>query len=184
MKSKDSIFNRTLIGWFVFFLAAIPVAAQAKLQTTVVDGQYDEWDLDRDCFPPMRHRFENRTEGLSNVYLRYDSNTNTVFVLVLQADGAQRLPAEPMVKMYSAGQNSPVGCDTGDNGITPNFSWVMDGEIRIGWEGSFRLDSGAYDCAAEFHVHHNLMERASTGRQKKASEVKVLDTDHLFPGCD
>ncbi len=184
MNSQGCVLNRSLMSWAVFFFAAFPFAAQAEFKTTVVDGRYDEWDLSRDRFPPT-HGAKESNDGLSNIYLRYNSETNTVFILVLRADSAHR----PQVSQneltgddHPLELNSLVDGGTGNHEITPRFFWVMDGDTRIGWEGAFQLDLNSYGCAAEFLLNHND-GMPSRGTMKKASEVKVIDMENFFSKC-
>ena len=178
MKERDSLLGGRMTGWAVFFLLVLPLAARAGVQTAVVvDGRYDEWDLDKDCSTPMRSNC-NKGEVLPSVYLRYDSITNTVFVLVLQQDGTQDGKSKPVVNIYTLGQDIPVNLNGA--GKISNFSWVTDSGRRIGWEGSFQLTPGTYDC----NVTENTLERSkAVPERKNASEVEVIDTDRLFK-CD
>ncbi|MCI5224047.1 MAG: hypothetical protein D3924_15595 [Candidatus Electrothrix sp. AR4] len=185
MNSKDSVCNRTLFCCTVFLLTVIPLAAHAVLQTTIVDGKYDEWDLNRDCFPPLHHKSNGRSgKILPNVYFRYDRSTNTIFVLVLNKDDALKSQNKPATSIYSPDQNALLGNGTGNESIISDFSWIMDGKSRIGWEGSFQINSKNYDLGDDFHLHHNLVKRDSRGDRKTAAEVKVLDTDGLFNDCE
>ena len=180
MKARQSLLCGRMTGLAVFLLIVIPLAAQAGVQTAVVvDGQYDEWDLDKDCSTPMGSDRSYTGEVLPSVYLRYDSITNTVFVLVLQKDSMQDEKSKPVVNIYSLGQNLPNGFNGG--GRISNFSWVMDGGKRVGWEGSFQHSSGTYDCETAL----DTLGRSKKGSRKKtASEVKVLDTEGLIFKCD
>ncbi|MGB5686642.1 MAG: hypothetical protein WBM35_12565 [Candidatus Electrothrix sp.] len=178
MKARHSLLCERMAGLAVFLLIVIPLAAQAGVQTAVVvDGQYDEWDLDKDCSIPMGSDRQCTGEALPNVYLRYDSITNTVFVLVLQKDSLQDGRSKPVMNIYSLGQNIPVNIN--ETGKVSSFSWVRDGGNRVGWEGSFQLGPGAYDCNTALKT----IEGTKTER-RKASEVKVLDMEGLSFQCD
>ncbi len=177
MKVRCALFSGSMTGLAVFLFVVLPFTAQADAQTTiVVDGQYGDWDLAKDCSTPMRSDRRGTREVSPNVYLRYDNITNTVFVLVLQKDSMQQDgKGKPVVNIYTLGQNIPV--DSGESNISgkaSNFSWVMDGSNCVGWEGAFQLSSGAYDCNTENTYSSKSQER------KRASEVEVLDTDGFF----
>ncbi|MCI5218833.1 MAG: hypothetical protein D3914_06500 [Candidatus Electrothrix sp. LOE2] len=179
MKARHSLFSGRMTGLAVFFLIVFPLATQAGVQTAVVvDGQYNDWDLDKDCSTPMRTGY-NAGEVSPSVYLRYDSITNTVFVLVLQKDSMQDGKRKPVVNIYTLGQGIPV--DINDAGKISNFSWVMNGGRRIGWEGSFQLTPGTYDCDTGLNT---LKSRESASERKRASEVEVIDTMELLLKCD
>jgi hypothetical protein len=181
MKARQFLFSGSMAGLAVFSLIVIPLAAQAGAQTAVVvDGQYDEWDLDKDCSTPMRSdRGRGTGEESPSVYLRYDSITNTVFVLVLQEDSVQNGQSKPVVNIYSLGQNLPVNLNGA--GKISNFSWVMNGGNRVGWEGSFQHTSGTYDCNTELKT---VEKRKTVSERKRASEVEVLDTGGLLLRSD
>lgn len=181
MKVRCALFSGRMTGLAVFLLVIFPFTAQAGVQKTIViDGQYGEWDLDKDCSTPMRSDQKGTREVSPNVYLRYDNITNTVFVLVLQKDSIQRDgKSKPVVNIYTLGQNMPVASGDSNSSEKPsNFSWVMDGSNCVGWEGAFQLSPGAYDCDT------GKTYSSKSQKRKRASEVKVLDTDGLFLKCD
>ena len=180
MKARQSLLYGHMTGLAIFLLIVIPLTAQAGMQTAVVvDGQYDEWDMDKDCSTPVRSDRSYTGEALPSVYLRYDSITNTVFVLVLQKDSIHNGQSKPVVNIYSLGQGVPINLNGA--GKISNFSWVMDGGNRVGWEGSFQHGPGTYDCETAL----NAAERSKNVSGKKtASEVKVLDTEGLILNCD
>ena len=180
MKARHSLLCERMTGLAVFLLIVIPLAAQAGVQTAVVvDGQYDEWDLEKDCSTPMGSDRQCTGEALPSVYLRYDSITNTVFVLVLQKDRMQDGRSKPVVNIYSLGQDIPVNINGA--GKVSNFSWVRDGGSRVGWEGSFQLAPGTYDCDTALKT---IKGTKTVSERKKAADVKVLDTEGLFFQCD
>jgi hypothetical protein len=117
-------------------------------------------------------------ESTPNVYLRYDSITNTVFVLVLQNGFMQDGRSKPIVNIYTLGQNMPI--DLSKNGKISDFSWVVDGGKRVGWEGSFQLAPGTYDCDTGAS---STGEVDAVSERKAASEVEVIDTEGLFFKC-
>ncbi|MCI5138678.1 MAG: hypothetical protein D3922_09765 [Candidatus Electrothrix sp. AR1] len=180
-----------MTGLAVFLFIVIPLAAQAGVRpAVVVDGQYDEWDLDKDSSRPMHtvrtcKGVNGRKcigERVPNVYLRYDNITNTVFVLVLQKDSMQDGKKKPVVNIYSLGQNIPVDpADINGVGKISNFSWVMAAGARVGWEGSFQLIPGTYDCDTALDT---IKGTKAASERKKASEVEVLDIDGLLFDCD
>ena len=180
MRIRHSLLCGRMTGLAVFLFIVIPLAAQAGVRpAVVVDGQYDEWDLDKDCSTPMRSDRGCTGEALPSVYLRYDAITNTVFVLVLQKDSIQDGKKKPVVNIYSLGQNIPVNINGA--GKVSNFSWVRDDGNRVGWEGSFQLTPGAYDCDTALNT---IKEAKAASERKKASEVEVLDIEGLLLDCD
>ncbi|MCI5166198.1 MAG: hypothetical protein D3903_08905 [Candidatus Electrothrix sp. GM3_4] len=181
MKGRQSLLS-SMTGLAVFSLVLLTLAAQAGVQPAiVVDGQYGEWDLNRDNSRPMhavrtckgRKGRKCIGEQVPNVYLHHDSITNTIFVLVLQEDGVQGGKNKPVVNIYALGQKIPAGLN--DAGKISDFSWVMDADKRVGWEGAFQLTPGTYDCNTELNT---------VKKTKAASEVKVLDTKGMLFKCD
>ena len=167
-------FNQSFFIVVGFLLAAASLAAQEKFQIIIVDGQYDDWDLTNDFFSPMYKAGNRSKEHLSNAYLRYDKNNNTVFVLVLRKDGAPIIEDEPWVKVYSLGRSTLVNSKSGNDGVAPDFSWIMNKNKRIGWEGSFQISQGHYSDTLELHVNHGA--RLIPSRRV----AKELDTDNFF----
>ncbi|MCI5221279.1 MAG: hypothetical protein D3924_01000 [Candidatus Electrothrix sp. AR4] len=174
MKLPGKIFNRTLIALASLLLAPLTHAAQATPIT--IDGQYDEWDLSKDFFAPMHATGDRDKELLSNAYLRYDRKTKIVSVLVLQADRKTTTQNDAWIKVYHIGRAPRVDNNSGNNGAAPDFSWVMDGDTRIGWEGSFYLDPGLFGDAVEIHVKRNG-RIASTGKGRTAEGETLNPTD-------
>ncbi len=176
MRAKNSLVNGSVAGLAIFLLIVLPLAAQAGVQTTVVvDGQYDEWDLDKNCSTPMHSDQGCAGEALPKVYLHYDNIANMVFVLVLQTGGMQMGKDDPVMNIYSLGDSIPTHLNGA--GKIANFSWVMDGSIRVGWEGSFRMIPEDYQCDTPAHTRAAL-------KKKTASEVEVIDTEDLLFDCD
>ncbi|MCI5133000.1 MAG: hypothetical protein D3904_16170, partial [Candidatus Electrothrix sp. EH2] len=185
--------NQGVTGLAVFFLIVIPLTGQAEPEPAlVVDGRYKDWDLKKDNARPMSTRHSAQCpcdvvhsgrkcigEKIPNVYLHYDSISNTVFVLVLQQETLPDSSWKPVVNIYSLGRNSSSG--TNDTGTSSNFSWVMEGGHRIGWEGAFQMIPGTYDCDTGKLI--GKAEAGKSGGKTSASEVEVIDTEKLFFGC-
>lgn len=174
--------STSLVALAAFFVTSYPFAAQAGPIT--VDGSYNDWNLSEDFFAPMYRAGNAAKDQLSNAYLRYDSNAETLFVLVLEAEGAAvpvaDSPDNAWLKIYSLGQQTLVSGNSGNDGMAPDFSWVKDEEgTVIGWEGSLRLDPGVYGSGLEIHVNHGG-ETSSTGK-KTTEGGEELNTDELSP---
>jgi len=180
MKSITT-FSTGLVALAAFFVTSYPFAAQASPIT--VDGQYEDWNLTEDFFARMYRAGNPDKDQLSNAYLRYDSNTGTVFVLVLEAEGASvplsNSPDNAWAKVYSLGQQTLVSGKSGNDGMAPDFAWVMKDGRYVGWEGSFPLDPGNYGDGLEIHVNHGG-ETSSTGKQATAGG-ETLNTSELSP---
>ena len=170
MRARNSLASRRVARWVMLFFIVFPLAAQADIPSAVVvDGQYDDWDLDKNRSTPMQKK-QGCTEKTSpKVYLHYDNITNTLFVLVLRKEGLQDGLNKPVVNIYSLGQN--ILGNRNSAGKATNFSWVMDNSTCVGWEGSYPMKPGSYTCDTALK---------ETAKRKKASEVEVIDTVDLF----
>ncbi|MCI5148303.1 MAG: hypothetical protein D3916_02720 [Candidatus Electrothrix sp. MAN1_4] len=180
MRAKDSLVSGSVLGLMILLFIVMPLAGQAGVQkNVVVDGQYDDWDLDKGCLTPMHNDQGCTGEALPKVYLHYDNITNTVFVLVLQKGGIKEGGNAPVVNIYSLGHNIPVNLNGAGN--ISSFSWIMERSTRIGWEGAFQMTPGAsYQCDAPVHTK---VRTQSALKKKTASEVEVIDTEKLLFDC-
>ncbi|MCW5212468.1 hypothetical protein VU04_06125 [Desulfobulbus sp. TB] len=173
MRARNSLASRRVVRWAMLFFIVFPLTAQADIPSAVVvDGQYDDWDLDKDRSTPMQKKQGCNEKILPKVYLRYDNATGTLFVLVLGQEGLQGGLNKPVVNIYSLGQNILDNRDR--TGKDKKFSWVMDNSTCVGWEGSYPMKPRSYTCDTA------LKEVA---KRKKASEVEVIDTidtENLF----
>lgn len=177
MRVKNSLASRRVATWWtMLFVIVFPLAAQADIRSAVVvDGQYDDWDLDKDRSKPMQKKQGCTEETSPKVYLHYDNITNTLFVLVLRKEGLQGRLNTPVVNIYSLGQNGQNILDNRNRaGKAPNFSWVMDNSTCVGWEGSYPMKPGSYSC--DTALDNALKKVTEVTKRKKASEVKVIDT--------
>jgi hypothetical protein len=173
-------------------IAAVLFAAPFAAQAVTVDGQYNDWDLENDFSMPMYRAGDpdpsfSGYEVLSNAYLRYDSNAETVYVLVLDAEERADItlsPSDAWVKIYDLGNSTLVSGNSGNDGEPSDFAWVTDDQGGvIGWEGSFLL-SGSYE-GLEIHVNHGS-DTSSTGKRnaKGVDQTKTIDTSELTPDVD
>ena len=185
MKTGNFLLDESMTGLAVFFLIVLPFAAQAETQTEtalVIDGRYEDWDLDKDYSVPMRSECKYTGKALPNVYLRYDSISNTVFVLVLHKEIMRDGSYRPTVNIYPLGHN--LRSRPNDAEKISNFSWVMKEGRRVGWEGAFQLTAGSYDCDTG-----KTTGKGEAGELKRAtsalsaSEVEVIDIENLFFKC-
>lgn len=184
MKSTTAVFTG-LVAMAAFFVTSYPFAAQA----VTVDGQYNDWNLENDFSLPMYNAGDPNPNFsgyavLSNAYLRYNSDTKTVYVLVLDTEERAHIsvsPGDAWVKVYDLGNSTLVNGNSGNDGNAPDFAWVKDDEGGvIGWEGSFQL-VGSYE-GLEIHVNHDG-STSSTGKSnaKGVDQTKTIDTSELTP---
>ncbi|XOF34201.1 MAG: hypothetical protein ACL93V_02580 [Candidatus Electrothrix sp. YB6] len=149
--------------------------------TAVIDGSFDEWDLANDISFPMHEAGQLSKTHFSNAYLRYDCNSKTMSVLVLDKDipGSSvmndgnypnKTADNAWVKVDGFNGNMVDGRDdNGGNptGNPPEFSWIAPDGVEqstlLGWEGSFKIEPGNYS-GIEIHVNMNGGDTSSTGK--------------------
>ncbi|MCW5202118.1 hypothetical protein VU12_04170 [Desulfobulbus sp. US4] len=170
--------------------AALLFAAPFAAQAVTVDGQYiHDWNLENDFTMPMYRAGDSNPdfsgyEELSKAYLRYDSSTETAYVLVLDTEKRADIsesPSDAWVKIYELGKSTLVDGSSVNDGDAPDFAWVTDDKGGvIGWEGSFLLPAGVYE-GVEIHVNHGA-DTSSTGKSnaKGVDQTKTINTDDLL----
>ena len=150
---------------------AYAVAPIPGYGTAVVDGSYAEWNFTTDFFSPMYRAWNNGGSKpiTANAYLRYDTSTHTMYVLVLAVPSAvcETTPAgEASVKI----DGNIVVSDA-----SPNFAWVglgVDGNPAhaTGYEASFSIDPGTYTI----RIHVNMLEGGESGQTSGTPGKDIL----------
>lgn len=93
--------------------------------TAVIDGSYTEWNpLGNNVHVPMYIAGNPTKPQLSDLYLRYDCQNQTISALVLKLPNYS-VVGNAWIKIYELG-NSPRVDESYNppNGIQPEFSWV------------------------------------------------------------
>jgi len=141
--------------------ASTATPPQSSYGTAVVDGNPGEWDLVNDFFADM-YRAGNSSKPLeSKLYLRFDCNTNTMYVLVLTEPSVVGYIDTTAVTGWIAldGQNNKVVNEAaGNDGIAPDFAWIdqgfdADSTHVHGYEASFPLAEGTYTIIGHVDVY-------------------------------
>lgn len=138
------------------------VDALAGIPAPTVDGDWGEWQA-TDFFADMIHSGGNggHTEVLSELHLRFDCATRTLYALVLNTEdpetGFSRSIAEdPLLEgeQYVKIDNKKLVDEEfeGSSG-TPDFAWTTSGATKIGWEASGFIFS---DGSHSLNVHTNV----------------------------
>jgi len=135
--------------------------------TATVDGDISEWDLSGGNIMCTAGSLGvdgcegNGKEQLSTVYLRYDCTTNTMYVLVLEADGkdAERSESDAWV---TVGGNS--------NKVLEEFAWVGNTD---GYEASFTMTEDSDNVQVHLNVSGNT---SSTGKNGDTSSITGITT--------
>ncbi|HQG44549.1 MAG TPA: hypothetical protein PLG50_02675, partial [bacterium] len=142
----------TLLVWPAA-AAVLPSAAP------VVDGQITDWNLTTDWVSQMHRAWKASKEYQSDLYLRYDCATQTMFVLVLTRTGYPGLldPTLSWIKATDLGNATIVSGTSDNNGVPPDFAWVgvgFDGNPNHvqGFEASFPLTPGPHTIKAHIEI--------------------------------
>lgn len=149
--------RRTPIAIPLMLLVLLPAAPGTAPATppqptyggAVVDGRYDDWDLDADRFADMPRPWTAAKRLECGAYLRYDCRSQILYVLVLAEPGvaARRdVAGSPRTSWVAIGASDrrTVAADAGRDGEPPDFAWIDPGfdgnpsHVR-GFEASFRL---------------------------------------------
>jgi hypothetical protein len=162
-------------------LPAVPLSWTAG--TATVDGNTSDWNLSTDASTRMCEAGWINTDGtcngkeqLSTLYTRYDCNTNTMYVLVLKADGHTADNSASWVKVYSLGNSPRV---TGPSN-SANFHDVTIGGVVQGYEASFTLAAGTYNDA-EMHLEVDGSRTSSTGKVQYTRSMVVPENCTMPP---
>ena len=157
--------------------ASIPASAMPVFGTALVDGDPSEWNLATDFAAEMREAGKASKDLLSKLYLRYNCNTETMYVLVLAEDGYEALESanDAWVKFDSLpGNGKVVDGNEANDGIPPDFAWVHDGSKLVGYEASFTLAPGTYTKDVEFHIQIEPGRTSSTGKGGQGGTMEYL----------
>jgi len=141
-----------------------------------VNGNYGEWDLNNDFFADMYRAADPTKKVESKLYLRYDCQTETLYVLVLAVNGVTVLPEPDNAFVKLGNAIKLVDGNDGDDGTPPDFAWVMSNSDYIGFEASASLAPGNYP---NLNVHVNVDDG---GSQTSAVAGRAIELDILCTG--
>lgn len=117
----------------------------------VVDGDESDWNLSLDFYDYLFRSGDPTFPIEANLYLRHDCTTNTVYILVLTTEDVVIRAYETRFHWAAINDhsNKVVQYSSGNDGTPPDFAWVglystPDGDMSLGWEGSFPLLPGSY----------------------------------------
>jgi hypothetical protein len=144
-----------------------------------VDGNYSEWDLSYDFFSNMYEAGNPNKAVMAKLYLRYDCDSSTLYMLVLAEPGhtidADAGTGEHFAKL--GGTKLVQESDAPPDGAPPpDFAWINlsgDGKTADGWEASATLYPGSY---TDFLVHSQVDDNQTS----KVPEGKIK----LLVDCD
>jgi hypothetical protein len=128
-----------LAGQFTLSLAANP--PEPTYGTAVVDGDISEWDLTNDYFAPMGEGFDPVVKHATDLYLRYDCSTQTLYELVVTLEG-YTLDADGDIWIALGNVSNKLFPTT--KAFTTDFT---------GLEASYTLAPGIYTFLAHVNVN-------------------------------
>ncbi|MCW4030324.1 MAG: hypothetical protein NWE92_11840 [Candidatus Bathyarchaeota archaeon] len=169
MKNRKSMLT-ILTLLIAVALVAVPLVAAAPPEPTYatanVDGNTSEWNLTNDFFADMHRAGKADKDVLGSAYLRYDTSTSTLYVLVLNNAGIIGIDSadDAFVKIDGS---KMVDADYGDDGNAPDFAWVTSGGDIIGYEASFSLAPGEYTILIHLNVDDGVQTQAQTSSTLK-----------------
>lgn len=189
LNNKKKITLTTAVALFLVLCAAQFVLAANPPEPTygnaTVDGNYAEWNLANDFFANMYRAGDSDKVLESKLYIRYDVNTATVYVLVLTANAhpATTTPTgnawaainEISNKTYNDGNSETMN----NNGVPPDLAWIYNSTYpqgsgyAIGYEASFKLNPGDYQLIVHLEVYN-----AATGKTETSA------TEDFHAGID
>lgn len=187
---KSSIKNLmsalTLIMLCALFISPL-ASAEAPYPTyaeATVDGNTSEWNLSEDFFANMyraaKEDLGNKPSPIeSKLYVRYDIDSATVYLLVKTEPGVTAIlsAADAWAAIDGVG-NKVVTGNSGNDGVPPDFAWVYEGGVLVGYEASFVLAPGTYDLK----VHINVQDGGSqtSGTLSMLQLIVVPEAGTLF----
>jgi hypothetical protein len=193
MKNKRSQTQFRIIASFILVVMLISlvtsVAAAGLNEPTygsaVVGGGYVEWDLVQDYFAPMYEAGEKDKTHFSDLYLRYQCPTTSggdgiLFALVLTKSPYEILDDNNSnwIKEYSI-QNSPlVDGGSGNDGNPPDFEYIEENGILVGWEASISFSVGQY---SQFEIHAQVVNDDPGGATSSTGKNDPISVDLICP---
>jgi hypothetical protein len=155
----------------------------------VIDGTISDWNLDVDFYADMYRAGKTDKAVESKAYLRYDCNSNTLFVLVLGEPGVIGSHSDEVggdVTSWVAinvQSNKVVNELAGNDGIPSDFAWVgegFDGDLShmLGFEASFSIMPGSYNILIHMQILDSLGQQtsATSGSPDSGPELELQCT--------
>ncbi|MBN1559811.1 T9SS type A sorting domain-containing protein [candidate division KSB1 bacterium] len=199
----------------VVFLASFSAAGQAQCTQPnygsgiTVDGDYTDWDLTADFYSEMYRAANPEMDVLSNLYVRYDCDSEMMYVMVLAAYVADpALPVYPVIVDVTAGEEIWVKLPEAMDESDPDYPRIVHagyegasgdktfayfnkqqyttGDLTFwvadGWEASFPLDPYNY---SEFQVssHNNVWDEEVYGEDGDGSQTSGINNLSVCIEC-
>jgi hypothetical protein len=182
--------RKLVLGLFAYvLLSAVVLAGEAMAEppyprqgVRVVDGNISDWNLTKDFFAYMYRAGKAEKEVESWLYLRYDCETSTLYILV------RSRPDVPILAEATHGawiaidriSKKVVNGAAGVDGTPPDFAWVgltetSNGKVAYGYEASITLNPGSYALIGHADVidDDGIQTSATEGSPKAGIAVYV-----------
>jgi hypothetical protein len=174
-----SAFQKFATGLLTTASAVVMMSPASFGNTTpIVDGDISEW-TSADFFAPM-HRAGNPAKVVeSNLHLRYDCTTSTLYAMVLVTDGVYALqqPSDAYLKWKPNQSDTRSFKGIGVEGSEGQSAWVFNTEgTLIGWEGAFEIPTGTYWINAHVQVFDSGSSQTSATTNGSSSDRFIAVT--------
>jgi hypothetical protein len=155
--------------------------------SVVVDGVYSEWDLVNDYFAPMYEAGVKDKINFSDLYLRYECPTSSnpdgiLYALVLTQSPYEILDDNNSnwIKEYSLQSSPLVDGGSGNDGTPPDFEYIEENGVLVGWEASVSLALGNY---TQFEIHAQVVSEDPGGATSSTGKNDPISVDLLCPAA-
>ena len=170
-----------LLAFLISYAAGVAAAVSNEpiYGSAIVDGSYDEWNLLQDYFVPMYEAGVTGKTHFSDLYLRYDCPSEAgaegvLYALVLTRSPYQILDdnSSNWIKEYSIQRFPLVEGGSGNDGTPPDFEYIEENGILVGWEASISIALGNY---SQLEVHAQIVngEGGATSSTGKDDPISV-----------
>ncbi|MBN1479359.1 T9SS C-terminal target domain-containing protein [candidate division KSB1 bacterium] len=155
------VFSAALLTLSFVILNPNPaLAVEPSYNLATVDGDTSEWNHSTDFISDMYKTGSPNGEVLAQLYMRYDCNTETMFVFVSSNGTSMPILAENGEEVWIKIGGKVVSSDDEGNGSTPDFDWVTkpflgNPNYAKAWEASFFLTANR---TYSISVHCNVWE--------------------------
>ncbi|MCJ7661178.1 MAG: hypothetical protein MUO67_18680, partial [Anaerolineales bacterium] len=153
--------------------------------SAVVGGGYAEWDLANDYFAPMFEAGVMDKTNFSDLYLRYECPTTSgadgiLYALVLNQTPYLILDDNNSnwIKEYSIKSSPLVDGGSGNDGTPPDFEYIEESGVLVGWEASVSLPLGSY---TQLEVHAQIVSEDAGGATSSTGKNDPISLELVCP---
>lgn len=154
-KTKVAVLTIASVVALMIVATVLASPPQPTYDSAVVDGDYSEWDLEKDLFAPMCQAGNPDKPELSSLFLRYNCSSDTLYLLVLPASDVTMEVNGSEEHWAKINGKVKVDDQVGQDGEAPDFAWIETSENGTavgGWEASLILSvKGIEDYRLSVH---------------------------------